>query len=449
MTDRPEAGSGARAGCGIFYGWWIVAAGSILNALGGGTYWMGFSVYFLPVTKALELSRAQTSFAYGLGRLEGGLEGPLAGYLVDRLGPRTMIAFGGLLAGTGFILLSLTHSFSTFLLVYVGVLAMGMNAGFNHGIMAAVNQWFVRRKGLAMSFATMGISIGGAVVTPAVAFLVLTMGWRTGAMISGIVLIAAVMPLSLVFRRSPETMGLLPDGDRVPPIAAVSPLGTSSERFERHVTAVDFTTKEALKTPTYWLLALAMGLRIAAHTGVFVHLVPLMVWRGQSEATGAFVVAFTAFTTIPLRVGLGWVGDKWAKQKVCALTMLLGTVSLVVLLASGGALWQLLIFAALFAFAEGVSGVSWSLIGDYFGRKSFATLRGGVTTVHSILSMGVPVFAGWVYDTSGSYYWALIPIVVLYLLAAAMFWNLPKARLPRRLTDPSADAFAAPEITLS
>jgi MFS family permease len=307
--------------------------------------------------------------------------------------------------------------------------------------MAAVNQWFIRRKGLAMSFATMGISVGGTVITPAVALIVLNLGWRTGAVISGIVIIAAVIPLSLVVRRSPETMGLLPDGDRVPPIAASSPMGASSLRFGRHVTAVDFTTKEALKTRTYWLLALAMGLRIAAHTGVFVHLVPLMVWRGQSEGTGAFVVAFVAFTTIPLRIGLGWVGDKFAKQKICAITMLLGAVSLGVLLLSGGALWQLLIFAALFAFAEGVSGLSWSLIGDYFGRKSFATLRGGVTTVHSVLSMGVPVFAGWVYDTSGSYHWALLPIIVLYLMAATMFWNLPRAKLPKRVTEPAmADA---------
>jgi MFS family permease len=450
MKDSPTGTSGTGADRKIFYGWWIVAAGSLLNALGGGTYWMGFSVYFLPVTRDLGLSRAATSLAYGLGRLEGGLEGPLAGYMVDRVGPRTMIAFGGLLAGSGFILLSQTHSFTTFLLVYIGVLAMGMNAGFNHGIMAAVNHWFIRRKGLAMSFATTGISIGGAVITPAVAFLVLNLGWRTGSVISGIVIIVAVIPLSLVVRRSPETMGLLPDGDRAPPIAAMGPSVESSSRFGRHVTAVEFTTKEALKTPTYWLLALAMGLRIAAHTGVFVHLVPLMVWRGQSEGTGAFVVAFVAFTTIPLRIGLGWVGDKYAKQKICAITMLLGAVSLGVLLMSRGALWQLLIFAALFAFAEGVSGVSWSLIGDYFGRRSFATLRGGVTTVHSVLSMGVPVFAGWVYDTSGSYHWALIPIIVLYLTAAAMFWNLPRARLPNRVTDPTMEnALAGPEVTLS
>ncbi len=438
MKDRPLATSGAGARSKkVFYGWWIIAAGGALNALAGGTYWNGFSIYFLPVTRDLGLSRAATSLAYGLARLEGGIEGPVAGYLVDRLGPRTMIVIGGALAGLGFILLATTHSFATFLLVYIGVLSMGMNAGFNHGVMAAVNQWFIRRKGMAMSIVSMGQSIGGAAITPAVAIIVLSLGWRSAAVISGLTILAMVGPLSLVVRRSPESMGLLPDGDRVPAIARRSLAGAGSVRFGRHITTVDFTPKEAFKTPTFWLLALGMGLRIAAHSGVFVHLVPLMVWKGQTEAVGAFVVVFVSLISLPLRIFLGWIGDKWAKQKVVGITMGLSAASLVMLLLSGGALWQLLVFAALFAFAEGVTGLAWSLVGDFFGRSSFATLRGGITMVHSFLSMGVPVFVGWVYDTTGSYYNALIPIIVVYLVATLVFWQLPRAGLPGRATGPA------------
>ncbi len=412
----------------VFYGWWIVAVGCVFNALAGGTYWTGFSVYFLPVTRDLGLSRATTSLAYGLARLEGGIEGPLAGYLVDRLGPRTMVAIGGLLAGLGFMLLSQINSFATFLLVYIGVLAMGMNAGFNHGVMAAVNNWFLRRKGLAMSVTSMGGSIGGALITPAVAFIVLGIGWRYSAFISGVVMLAVVIPLSVVIRRSPESMGLLPDGDPEPAVPGTDPVATKPLQPGRHYTTEDFAVKEALRTPAYWLLAASMGMRIAAHTGVFVHLVPLMVWKGRTEAEGAFVVAFVSLASIPLRVLIGWVGDKWAKQKMVGITMILGAISLTLLLLSGGALWQLLIFGALFAFAEGASGASWSLIGDFFGRKSFATLRGGVTTVHSLMSMGMPVFAGWVYDASSSYRWAILPMIGVYLIAAVMFWSLPKPK---------------------
>jgi MFS family permease len=412
-----------------------VAAGAVLNALAGGSYWTGFSVYFLPVTRDFGLSRAATSLVHGLGRLEGGFEGPVAGYLVDRLGPRTMVAFGGIMGGLGFILLGLTHNFTMFLIVYVGVLSVGMNAGFNHGISAAVNQWFVRRRGLAMSIAYMGQSIGGAAITPVVAIVVLSAGWRPAAIISGVIMVAVVVPLTFVIRRSPESMGLLPDGDRVPPAAGMRVLAGGPSRFSRHITTVDFTAKEAFRTRAFWLLTLAMGLRIAATSGTVVHMVPLVVWKGQTEATGAFVVAFVALTSIPLRVMLGWIGDKWAKQKMVGITMLLGAASLMILLLPGGGLWRLLIFAALFAFAEGVIGMSWSLVGDFFGRRSFATLRGVANAAGSFLSAGTPVFLGWIYDTTGSYHNALIPMVALYLITALLFWNLPTAKLPSRVTD--------------
>jgi MFS family permease len=437
MRDRPADTSATGPKRKVFYGWWIVAAGCALNVLAGGTYWTGFSVYFLPVTRDLGLSRAATSLAYGLGRLEGGFEGPLAGYLVDRLGPRKMIVAGGILAGLGFILLSRTNSFTTFMIVYVGALTVGVNVAFNHGVFTMVNQWFVRRSGLAMSISTMGMSIGGAVLTPAVAYIVLNMTWRDGALISGVLMIAVVLPLSFMIRGTPESMGLLPDGDQ-PQAFPVRGVPTARpSRFVRHFTTVEFTAKEAIKTRAYWLLALAMGLRISAHTGVFVHLVPLMVWKGQSEATGALIVAFVAFTTIPLRVFLGWIGDKMAKQKMCGITMALGAVSLVILLIPGESLWQLVIFALIFSIPESVSGLAWSLIGDFFGRRYFGTLRGGITTVYSFMSMGVPVFAGWVFDTSSSYYWALIPIVGMYLAAAFLFWKLPRPKLPSRVADPA------------
>ncbi|MDP7240654.1 MAG: MFS transporter [Dehalococcoidia bacterium] len=432
MQDRSSAAGGPRPSPKLFYGWWIVAAGSVISALQDGTYFFGFSMYFLPVTRDFGLSRAATSLVYGLGHLEGGVVGPAAGYLVDRLGSRTMIAVGGVVAGLGFILLATAHSFATFLFVYVGILSLGIHSGFSHGVMAAVNQWFIRRKALAMSITSMGFSVGGVVITPGIAFLVLTLGWRSAAVISGIVLMAVVVPLSLVMRRSPESMGLLPDGDRDLAIARKNLLGIESSGFARQITTVDFTTREAIRTPTYWLLAVAIGLRISGFSGLFVHLVPLIVWKGQTEATGAFIVVAISFVSIPVRVFLGWIGDRWATQKILGITNFLGVASLAILLLSGGQLWQLLIFATLFAAPLSGGGLCWALIGDLFGRKSFATLRGGTMAVSSFMSMGVPVFAGWVYDASGSYYSALIPMIGMYLMAALLFWQLPRPRPPAR-----------------
>jgi hypothetical protein len=336
-----------------------------------------------------------------------------------------MIAFGGAVGGLGFILLALTHNFATFLLVYVGVLSLGMNAGFSHGV-------------IAMSLTSMGFSVGGAVIVPGIAYIVLNLGWRSAAVISGLTLIAVVIPMSLVMRRSPESMGLLPDGDLEPRPARGHPSDTGSPGLARHLTTADFTAREAIRTPAYWLLAIATGLRMSAVTGVFVHLVPLVVWKGQSEAAGAFIVAYVSLASIPLKVFLGWTGDRWAIQNILGITGVLGAISLVILLLGGGQMWQLIIFATLFAAPMSGGSITWAIVGDFFGRKSFATLRGGALGISSLMSMGVPVFAGWVYDTTGSYNAALIPAINTYLVGALLIWKLPRPKLPSREADPTA-----------
>jgi len=104
----------------IFYGWWIVTASGVINAFGGGVYFYGFSVFFLPIKQALTLSSASTSLVFSLSRAEGAIEGPLAGYLIDRFGPRRMITIGVIIVAIGYLLLSQVTNFTSFLIVYLG-----------------------------------------------------------------------------------------------------------------------------------------------------------------------------------------------------------------------------------------------------------------------------------------------------------------------------------------
>src|SRR5437667_7059647 len=94
----------------LFYGWWIVIIGCILDAVKGGTYNTGFTLYFLPVLNEMKLSRAATSLPFSLAKLESALGGPVVGYLLDRFDLRVMLAAGTVLAGLGLVLLSFTHS---------------------------------------------------------------------------------------------------------------------------------------------------------------------------------------------------------------------------------------------------------------------------------------------------------------------------------------------------
>jgi MFS family permease len=425
-----------REHTGLFYGWWIVAIGCILDAVKGGTFNSGFSLYFLPILNELQLSRAATSLPFSLAKLEAAVEGPLVGFLIDRFDLRVMLVLGTTLAGLGFVLLSYTHSYVLFLVVFMGLLTMGFQAGFNHATMAAVNHWFLRKRGLAMSIVQTGQAIGGVVIFPLVALAVLNLGWRQAAFLSGIGVLALV-PLVLLVRRSPESMGLLPDGE---PRAPRDPSAVVTRRVRRLRESEEFTAREALRTPAFWLMAAFHGLRNVPHAGVSVHLVPLLVWKGLDEHTAAFFVGLAAFSAVIVRPLTGWLGDRWSKRKIGALGVMLGGLGLVVLTSSNGALWHMVFFAILFSFADGVNSVTWALVGDFFGRNHFASIRGWIGMIQSLVAMPAAVFTGWIFDQTQSYAYALTPFIVIYALAGLALWQVPRPKRPPGLAAPAGQA---------
>ena len=409
----------------IFYGWWIVVIGCVLDAAKGGTYNTGFTLYFLPVLNELHLSRAAVSLPFSLAKLESALGGPLAGYLIDRFDLRVV-----LLAGLGFVLLSFTHSYLWFVLVFVGLVTTGFQLGFNQAILAVVNHWFRRKRGLAMSIVQTGQSIGGVVIVPFVALAVLSLGWRWAAFLSGLGVLL-LLPLVFLIRRSPESMGLLPDGERsVAHDASVGARGRTHPLDD----AREFTTREALRTPTFWLLAAFHSLRNVPYSGVTVHLVPLLVWKGLDEASAAFFVGLTAFFTVIVRPLTGWLGDRQSKQTIGTAGVLIGALGLAVLAYGGGGLWALVLFAFLFSFGDAINSVTWALVGDFFGRANFATIRGWISMLQSFASIPAAVFTGWIYDQTQSYAYALIPFIIAYGAAGLILWWLPHPeRRPTRL----------------
>jgi MFS family permease len=413
---RPLSRSPGR----LFYGWWIVIIGCVLDAVKGGTYNTGFTFYFLPVLNEMRLSRAATSLPFSLAKLESTLAGPLAGYLIDRFDIRVMLAVGTAMAGIGFVLLSFTHSYWLFLLVFIGPVTTGFQLGFNHAALAAVNHWFRRKRGLAMAVVQTGQSIGGVVILPLVALAVLTLGWRAAALFSGIGVLL-LFPLAFLVHRSPESMGLLPDGERRPAGGALDWKPATGEAHE-------FTTRQAVRTPTFWWLAAFHGLRNVPYSGVTVHLVPLLVWKGLDEPMAAFFVGLTAFATVIVRPLTGWLGDRQSKRRIGSWGVFLGAAGLIVLACSDGSVWSLVVFAVLFSFGDGINSVTWALVGDCFGRTHFATIRGWIGMLQSLASMPAAVLTGFIYDHTQSYTWALVVFVISYFASGLILWWLPDAR---------------------
>ena len=432
----------------VFYGWWIVSISATIDSLKHGTFNRGFSAYVNPMSRELGVGVGVFSLAEMLGRMEGGLQGPLLGWMNDRFGPRLIMVLGGVTSGLGFILLSLTSSYLFFLLVFVGLMSLGFRAGYNNAVMPAINQWFRRHRALAMAVAGMGSPLGGIIIAPAVGLLVVEIGWRPIAFASGVAILAIVVPLALFVHRSPESRGVLPDGDKPSESAARSqanrPSGQParpSYEFRASPGEPDFTTREAMRTPTYWLLVLAVGLRNTVHSGMQWLFVPIIVWfltgegRAEDDASriAALMLGLLSLSSLILNPIVGWLGDNLSKQRLSTLAMIGGALSLGALLNHSGALWQVYIFVLLMSVSETANPLAWAIMGDFFGRRSYATLRGWQHLPDQLMSMSTPVWMGFIYDHTGSYYWALMPLAVIYAFAAVGYWLIPRPKPPVRV----------------
>ena len=430
----------------VFYGWWIVAINAWADSLKHGTFNRGFSNYVNPLSRELGVGVGVFSLAEALGRMEGGLQGPLLGWMNDKFGPRIIMVLGSTASGVGFILLSLTDSYLYFLLVFVGLLSLGFRAGYNNALMPAINQWFRRHRALAMAVAGMGSPAGGLLIAPAVGLLVVEIGWRPIAFASGVAVLALVVPLAAFVHRSPESRGMLPDGDKQPEAAgaAVTGVGTQGGRpapVRFTPGQADFTAREAMKTPTYWLLVLAVGLRNTVHSGMQWLFVPIIVWfltgpsRPEDDATriAALMLGLLSLSSLVLNPIIGWLGDSMSKQRLSAVAMVCGALSLVALLNHSGSLWQVYVFVVLLAASETANPLAWAIMGDFFGRRSYATLRGWQHLPDQMMSMSTPVWMGFIYDHTGSYYWALLPLAIIYAFAAVGYWVIPRPKPPVRV----------------
>jgi len=402
----------------LFYGWWMVALCCAIRVLGGGLHAYGFTVFFLPVTQELGLTRAATSLVFSLARAQGAIEGPLAGYCIDRYGPRPVIASAVLLAGIGYMLLAGVHSYTALLVVYMGVISLSYQAGVMDATMAVANSWFIRKRALAMSCTSGSVALGGTLITPILAYGVLAWGWRPAALGAGVTFLLCGLPLAFFIRRSPESMGLAPDG------AAIGGGSTFHQRSSRKAAFEerDFSLKETLRTHQFWLLTLATTFRVICSSTVLVHFVPILVWKGFSQTQAAFYLGLVAFFGMPVHLFIGWISDRLSKPRLMASCMMIASISLF-LLFRGTERWHLWIALATFTLLEGLFSVTWATVGDFFGRNHFAKVRGSMSFLYTWGSVLGPVLAGAIYDHSQSYL-PLLWILVALCWITALFYIL-------------------------
>lgn len=400
----------------LFYGWRIVGAGALIQVLQAALLHQAFGAYVAVLGDEKGWSKTALSGAAALQSAESALIGPLLGWLLDRFGPRGMVRAGVIILGVGFMLFSQVDSLLGFYAAFI-VIALGASLCGFFPLNIAIIHWFERYRARAFSGFTLGLSLGG-VLMPIVAWSLQVHGWRITAFASGVLIIAAGWPLARVVRNRPEEMGELPDGRH-------EPAGRSGREMTVAAGAPprDFTTREALRSPAFWLVSLGHGCAMLVVFAVNVHAITHMKeGLGFSLAEASLVI--TVMTVFQgLGVMLGWlVGDRYAKHSVAGFCMLLHAVGLLLLTFATG--WLMLMGFAV------VHGLGWGLRGplmnairaDYFGRRSIGMIIG----ISSIVVVGGhvtgPMIAGAMADWTGDYRAGFSVIATLVCVGALLFY---------------------------
>lgn len=421
---------------GIFFGWWTVLASNLMTTLGQSIPAYGYGVFLKPIAEEFGWSRAVIAGAASVGRIEGGIEGPFGGMATDKYGPRIVSFIGNFIAGLGLIMMSRVNSLLSYYLFWL-LTSIGFNLGLGGPLYAAVSQWFVKKRGLALSITKIGFSVGGSIMPLIMTFLLFIYGWRKMFIIIGLFEWAILLPLSWFFIKPhrPEHYGVLPDGEEVTNLGSDTiDLLKAGEDYAKEVGEVEYTASQAYRTKSFWLTVAAFAIRGMVTGTVNMHTIPLLTDMGMDSVAAAAGLGLLVGISLPGRLIAGILCDKIGIERIRYLLVagFIGIfVSFFILLNAGTNITMLYAYLIIY----GVLGLAFPasiypiIFGRYFGRKAYSTIDGTRAFITGITGLIAPIYAGWVYDVTGSYRSAFQTLFILTIgaIVVAFFAKPPKA----------------------
>lgn len=402
----------------IFYGWVVVAAAFVVMFVGFGAAYT-FPAFFAPMQQEFSATRGEVSLVFSVAGFLYFILGAASGPLADRFGPRPVIAGGILCIALGMAAASQARSLLAVLLAYgIGV---GVGVGFSYvPAIAAVQRWFLRKRGQASGIAVMGIGLGTMLMPPLAAWMIAALTWRGAylALAVGVALLGGAAALAI--RANPAQLGLRPDGEPQPPDA--------QDLEPASAPAPGFVLAEAVRHPVFWTLYLGNAFYCIGTFVPFVHLAAYAHDRGLTAAQGVWLVGLIGLGSTCGRFLLGGVADRLGRGRALACTMFLSGAMM------GFWLWVdsfggLAVFAVGFGmFYGGFVALIPAYTIDLFGARAASAIIGVLYTSVAFGTLVGPTLAGFAFDSSGSY---VLPIALCS--AASVVAASVIARLPARL----------------
>ena len=442
MIQAKELAHPLRLARGLFYGWWLAVIGAVIMIIGTVPLFQALSLWMPVLQGHFGWTTTQLSWAFTLTRVEGTVMGPIAGWGVDKLGPRKMVAIGLLVFAVGFLLFSRTASLWMFYLSFV-IVSLGAGLGSWLPANTALNNWFRQRRSTAMSIPMLGFGIGGVVIVPLMAWMMGwdaqtateipgRLGWQSTALVVGAVGLVAALPLAWLVRNRPEDYGQHPDGIDPSAIASAGANAGSRRRVPNagaNAIAPEYTWQEAIRTRAFWLITMGHASSSIIIISVMTYLGLVMVERGFTLVEVGLVISVqTAVSTAFMVIG-GIVGDRIPIRIAIFAFSFLQSIAIGVLLFA-----ETLPLFFLFAILMGIgfggrTPLTTSIRGAYFGRSSFARITGISMIPMNIMFIVVVPYIAWMRDNvTGDYTLPFATIAAVSAVGSLMFLMLGNPR---------------------
>ena len=423
----------------FYYGWLIVGIAFVTMAI-GVTARTAFSLLMPPLINEFGWDRGLVAGAFSFGFLVSAVLSPIIGRVMDARGPRIVIMTGVLLMTAGLFLTRYIerpwHLYAT-----LGVLVGG---GANLMTYTAHSQflpnWFVQRRGLAISIAFSGVGVGAIVLLPWLQSIILTDGWRASCWAIGLLVLLAVAPLNLLVRKRPEDIGLLPDGDARLPSAADK--RRAPNVVDPAWVAIEWTLARAVRTTRFWWIVLGYFCGLVAWYAVQVHQTKYLTEIGFAPLIAAWALGAVSVVGIPGQIILGGLSDRIGREWVWTAGCAGFAVCYAALIALEHAPSNVLLY--LMVLAQGFLGyaltsVMGPTVAEIFEGPHYGSIFGTITVALIGGGAAGPWVAGVIHDATGSYRLAFVLTIACCIASALAIWmaaprrvrHVP-GRLPRR-----------------
>jgi MFS family permease len=407
----------------IFYGWYIVGVGFLSHVACAFHMSSTLSVFLKPLTEDLAVSRGLFSLLRSGEILIGAAMAPLVGPMVDRFGGRWLMAGGALAAGIGLVALSQVSAFWQFLILRWTLITVGGVFMCHMVVSVTVSRWFVHKRGRAIAIASLGQGFSKVLIPVVSAALFVSVGWRfTWAIFGAITLVIVLIPAFIFMRRSPEDMGMQPDGIDEPVVTASVAPSKHDTKPAKDVSTdeVVWTWQEVMRTQTFWIICFIYGMANVGIAGLNLHVFAYVTDIGFSAIVAATVLSIIASTQLGSTLVWGVISERMEIRRSSMLMFLTQAIGLGLVLAMD----QIVpLYAGFLLYGIGLGGgwVLQELIwANYFGRVSLGMVRGlGILVTHAFGAAGAPFF-GFVHDLTGSYRSSFLTFVIALLLSALL-----------------------------